>query len=236
MLRSTIKKLLNRLGYDILHLPTDRVTRRRMELLDKHGIDLIFDIGANKGQFAMKMRELGYKGEIVSFEPLPDAYAGLNANATGDRFWKTVNSAIGNEDGEIMINIARNSYSSSILDILPAHVQSAPDSKYTGQVKVPIQKIDSIIDLYYRQGQNLLLKIDTQGYERQVFEGCLNSLSKITGFQLELSLLPLYDGETLMQEMTDLLRTHGYKLMLIEPGHQDYSTGELLQVEGIFYR
>jgi hypothetical protein len=81
-----------------------------------------------------------------------------------------------------------------------------------------------------------MIKIDTQGYERRVFEGCKGSLDKIAGFQMELSLVSLYEGETLIQEMVDLLRKHGYKLMLLEPGHKNYKTGELLQVEVVFYR
>lgn len=231
-----LKKIANRIGYDILHLPADPIVRRRMELLNKHGIDLIFDIGANTGQFALKMRELGYRGRIVSFEPLPDAFAELQKNAAGDKNWTTVNTAIGNSEGEIKINIAQNSYSSSILDILPRHVESATDSVYVGKVTVPITTIDKVISKHYSEKQNLFLKIDTQGYERQVIEGCSNSLNLIKGFQLELSLTPLYSGETLMQEMVGLLRSKGFKLMLIEPGHQDYTTGELLQIEGIFYR
>lgn len=236
MIRSKVKKLLNQFGYDILHLPTDPVVRRRMELLDAQGIDLIFDIGANTGQYSLKLRELGYKGKIVSFEPLPDAFAELQKNAASDKNWTVVNTAIGNSEGEIRINIAQNSYSSSILDILPRHVESAAESAYVGELTVPVTTIDNIISQHHTEGQNLFLKIDTQGYERQVIEGCSNSLHLIKGFQLELSLTPLYSGETLMQEMVDLLRSKGFKLMLIEPGHQDYATGELLQVEGIFYK
>jgi FkbM family methyltransferase len=235
MINSGIKKILNRFGYDILHLPTDPVVRRRMHLISKYSIDLIFDIGANTGQFAGNMRSLGYKGKIISFEPLPDAFIQLSQKAASDPLWEVVNLAIGDQDGETTIHISQNSYSSSILDILPAHLQSAPDSIYTDSVIVPIRKIDSIIDKYYKPEMNLFLKIDTQGYERHVFEGSINSLEKIKGFQMELSLIPLYVGETLMQEMIHLLSTHNFKLMLIEPGHQNYETGELLQVEGIFF-
>lgn len=236
MIRSTVKKLLNRFGYDILHLPTDPVLRRRKELLDTHGIDLIFDIGANTGQFALRMRELGYKGKIVSFEPLPDAFSELQKNAAWDKKWTVLNTAIGDNEGEIKINVSQNSYSSSILDILPRHVESAADSVYVGEITAPITTIDKIISQHYTGEENLFLKIDTQGYERQVIEGCISSMHLIKGLQLELSLTPLYDGETLMQEMIDLLRAKGFKLMLLEPGHQDYITGELLQVEGIFYK
>jgi FkbM family methyltransferase len=234
--RSTIKKLFNRIGYDIQHLPTESIVRKNLELLKNHEIDVIFDVGANTGQFAMKMRKLGYKGRIVSFEPLPDAFAQLAKNASADPLWETVNIAVGNKNGDFPLHISRNSYSSSILDILPRHVESAPDSVYIDQVIVPVRRIDDIIVQYYHQGDKLLIKIDTQGFEQHVVEGCSHSLDKIKGFQMELSLFPLYKGETLMQEMVDILRNYGYRLLLLEPGHQDYTTGEILQVEGVFYR
>jgi len=235
-MKAFLKKIAQKYGYDILHLPTDPLVRLRLDLLKQYDINLIFDIGANVGQYAQKMREIGYQGEIVSFEPLPREFEQLKKKAEGDFRWKVAEFALGNFNGTAEINLAQNSYSSSILDILPVHVESAPDSIYVGTQTVKVRRLDDVLEQYYLPGQNILVKIDTQGFERQVFEGCIASLSKIKGFQMELSIVPLYEGETLMQEMVDLLRSHGFKLKLIEGGHRNYETGELLQVEGYFYR
>lgn len=235
-MKRLIKDIANKFGYDILHLPTNSIERQQLDLFKEHEINLIFDIGANVGQYAQKIRRLGYKGKIVSFEPLPDAFQILKNNAANDPHWQVVQTAIGNFNGESKINIAQNSYSSSILDILPVHIESAPESKYIATTKVNVQKLDDIIDLYYTDSSRLFVKIDTQGFEKQVLEGALKSLNKIKGFQMELSLLTLYENETLMQDMIDLLRTYGYKLVIIEGGHRNYNTGEILQVEGYFLK
>jgi FkbM family methyltransferase len=235
-MKALLKQITRRFGYDILHLPTDPLVRRQMDLLRTSRIDLILDVGANTGQFAKRMRQQGYKGAFVSFEPLPAAYKQLEQAASRDAAWKAVNLAIGDFDGTTTIHVSKNSYSSSILDILPAHVESEPNSAYMGDVTVKVRKLDSIFDAHCSPGKNIFVKIDTQGFERQVFEGSVNSLDKILGFQMELSLVPLYQGETLMQEMIALLKRYGYKLKLIEGGHMNYETGELLQVEGYFYR
>jgi FkbM family methyltransferase len=235
-LKKLIKNIVQKFGYDILHLPTNPTAREQMHLMAENQIDLLFDIGANAGQFATKIRGMGYKGEIVSFEPLSETYKQLVLNAASDSNWKTENIGIGNIDGVATINVSANTYSSSLLDMLPISIESAPDSVYTHQEQITINKIDTIIDQFYAPSRNLYIKMDTQGFERQVFEGCLQSLDKIKGFQMELSLVYLYNGETLAFDMISLLRKEGFKLKLIEGGHKNYDTGELLQIEGYFFR
>lgn len=235
-MKKLVKQLLQRLGYDVQRLPTDPIVRQQRDLFSKYGINLVFDIGANVGQYGQRLRKMGFGGQIVSFEPLPDAFARVKAIADIDPAWTVVHTAMGNFIGETQINVSQNSYSSSILEVLPVHVESAPESVYTHQITVPLQTVDSLIDRYYKESSRLYIKIDTQGFEKEVLEGSLLSLNKITAFQMELSLVPLYKGEMLMYEMVDLLREHGFKLMLIEGGHRNYKTGELLQVEGYFYR
>jgi hypothetical protein len=38
------------------------------------------------------------------------------------------------------------------------------------------------------------LKVDTQGYEAEVFKGATDLLPRISALECELSLVPLYDG------------------------------------------
>lgn len=235
-MKGFLKTITRWFGYDILHLPTDPLTRQWLDLMHVNQINLVFDVGANVGQYAHRIRTLGYRGDIVSFEPMADVYAQLRARAAADPHWHTVHTGIGDYDGTAVINISTNSYSSSILDMLPLHIDSAPEAVYVRQEPICVQRLDSLIDQFYRSGKNLYVKIDTQGFERQVFEGSRRALDKIQGFQIELSLQPLYEGETLMQEMLNLLRAEGYTLKLIEGGHRNYETGELLQVEGYFFR
>lgn len=235
-MKGFLKSIAQKFGYDILHLPTNPVERQQLDLFKEHRINLLFDIGANVGQYAHKIRRLGYRGRIISFEPLPDAFQQLKVNAAHDPDWQVIQTAIGNFNGESHINVSQNSYSSSILDMLPTHLESAPDAQYKGKVPIKVQKLDDLIEQFYTSDSQLFVKIDTQGFEKQVFEGAMQSLPKIKGFQMELSLIPLYEGEALMQEMIELLRNYGYKLVLLEGGHRNYDTGEILQVEGYFFQ
>ncbi len=235
-MKALLKTIARRFGHDILHLPTDPIARQWLDLMHTNQIDLVFDVGANVGQYAHRIRALGYGGQIVSFEPMAGAYAQLRERAAADSQWQTVHTGMGDYDGTAIINVSTNSYSSSLLAMLPLHIDSAPEAAYIRQEPVSIQRLDSLIDQFYQPGKNLYVKIDTQGFERHVFDGSRRAFDKIRGFQMELSLQPLYEGETLMQEMLTLLRAEGYTLRLIEGGHKNYETGELLQIEGYFFR
>jgi FkbM family methyltransferase len=184
----------------------------------------------------MEMRDLGYQGRIVSFEPLQAAFAELVRYAHYDSRWTAQNIAIGAYDGKVTINISENFQSSSVLDMLPATTQVAPQARFVGQQEVAIHKIDTILDDFWKPGERLYLKIDTQGYEKDVIEGAKQSLHNIIGVQMEASLIPLYARETLFPEMIDYMISNGYLLMGLEPEFSNSVTGQLLQSDCIFYR
>ena len=208
----------------------------RIKLLEYFGIQTLLDVGANTGQFAYYTRQLGYRNTIVSFEPMSSAYAVLQKFAKRDPNWQICNYAIGHTDGMIEINISANSVSSSILDMMPEHLRSAPDSAYEGKEQVAIHKIDSVIGDFVNNYDTTFMKIDTQGFEKNVIEGAENSIKLIKGLQVELSMVELYKGETLISDMITLIEDKGFNIYSLEPGFYDKSTGQLLQVDGIFFR
>ena len=205
-------------------------------MLNNHGIDMVFDVGANTGQFASQLRQLGYKQNIVSFEPLSSAFAVLSKKSATVANWSAVNSAIGNIDGTIAINISSNSVSSSILEISDEHVQAVPASSVIGTEDVSIHKLSSIVDQWCPADKKLFVKVDTQGYEKSVVEGAHDCMHRISGFQLELSLTTLYAGEALFEDFIVLLKGYGFSLRGIEPGFYSPDNGELLQADAIFYK
>lgn len=235
MIVRKFKDIIRKFGIDVIRFPGETL-KGRISLLREHSINLLFDVGANEGQYAQLMRTLGFTGRIVSFEPLSSAFALLASHAQADKNWQAVQMAIGDYDGDVEINIAANSQSSSILAMLPSHVQAAPDSSYIGKEKVPIARIDSIARQYYREGDNLFLKVDTQGFERKVIEGASATLELIRGIQLEMSLVALYQGEDTFMDMIAWLQHKGYELHSLEPGFRDPVSGRLLQVDGVFFR
>lgn len=239
MIKKTIKKLSRSLGVDLKRYNVQTSEAAKMQrLLAYNNIDLVFDVGANIGQYAKLLRELGYSGRIVSFEPLSSAYSQLKAVSKKEPLWEIApQTAIGNQEGEIIINIAGNSYSSSALPMLDAHLESAPESAYSGSETVKLSRLDTLAKDYIKsETKSIFLKIDVQGLEKQVLEGATAILPLVKGIKLELSLVPLYEGQVLFQEMIDIVEKLGYELYGIEPGFTAEKTGRMLQMDGIFFK
>jgi FkbM family methyltransferase len=204
-------------------------------LLEYFCIDLVLDVGANRGQYAAELRSHGYAGRIVSFEPLAAAHASLTHAARGSACWIVApRMALGDAEGEIEIHVAGNSLSSSILDMLPAHERAAPGSAYVASETVPLKRLDGVADKFLMGSSRALLKIDTQGYEDRVLTGATRLLDRVTAIQTELSLVPLYAGQLLFDEMRERIEALGFVLFAIFPGYVDEKTGRTLQLDGFF--
>lgn len=240
-MKRTIKRLINIAGFDLHRQrpkkPTVNSSTQCVEILNHFEIDLVLDIGANVGQFAFGLKEAGYLGRLVSFEPLSFAYRTLVENASHNPKWQVhPRCAIGDFDGEIEINIAGNSESSSVLPMMESHYLASEDSIYVGVEKVPIFKLDTVAPKYFSQSFKCLLKIDTQGYEWQVLDGAHETLPYVHGIICELSLISLYEGQKLWIDMMHRLQTEGFTLWSIQPAFTDPRNGRTLQVDAAFFR
>ncbi len=253
-MRETIRKALRRNGWDLhRYQPQQSPDAQLQHALRIFGIDLVLDIGANVGQYGAALRDLGYRGRLISFEPLGDAHKALVARAAGDDRWDVApRGAIGDADGEITINIAGNSASSSVLAMLDSHRDAAPQSAYIGSEIVPIRRLDTLLPQMQRAAARIparipartpaptpartYVKIDTQGYEQQVIDGASATLAGALAVQLEMSLTPFYAGQTDFAGMLALMAAHGFALWGFWPGFAQPGTGRILQADAIFAR
>jgi FkbM family methyltransferase len=202
--------------------------------MHERGVTLLVDGGANTGQFATAMRASGWGGRIVSFEPLPDAFAALSELAANDPSWEVENVALGAAAGSASINIAGNSMSSSLLPMLDAHLEAAPDSAYTGSATVDVVCLDDALRGRIQLSDRVCVKLDCQGYEREILAGAGATMRQTVMMVVELSFVPLYEGGVLFDEAVSLLRQLGFSLVAIEPVFADPATQELLSVDGCF--
>jgi len=240
---SGIRNIIRSVLHDVFGLEMRRVkyipspAKQVVDSLKRFGVDLVLDVGANKGQFASEIRQCGYAGRIVSFEPLSSAHSELLHASAGDAMWEVFpRCALGERDGEAEINIAGNSESSSILPMLESHRSAAPQSAYLGKETVKVRTLDDAAAPYLKDARAAFLKIDTQGFEWQVLDGARATLPHVKGILVELSLVPLYERQHLWREVIARLEAEGFTLWAFKPVFADPVSGRTLQMDGIFYR
>jgi len=184
---------------------------RRLEWIQKKNISVVFDVGANEGQYAQELYEAGYVGSVVSFEPLSDAFASLKNRAQAIPNWKVVNTALGEKE-------------------------SCPESKCYTQVMIRVERLASHWKQHCENDESIWLKIDVQGFELSVLKGAGDFLRKAAAIELELSLVPLYEGQPLMCDLIRFLNENGFSLVAMQEIFSDPETRETLQIDGIFLK
>jgi FkbM family methyltransferase len=207
---------------------------RRARLMKALGIDQVIDVGANRGQFAIELRRAGYRGHIVSIEPLGEPFQSLFRLAAADDRWTVIRSAVGPNSGSATIHVAANGgASSSVLPMLDLHIRAAPEAQYVADETVDVATLDDLAEPHTTNGAALFTKVDVQGYELQVLGSGALTLARSTLVQLEMSLSPLYAMAPTHRDVLEFMGQRGFELVGIETGFADPS-GLLLQVDGLF--
>lgn len=234
-MKRVIHSLFNRFGYEV-HKLSWFPSARRLKVMQRFGINLVLDVGANNGGYASELRKSGYRGRIWSYEPLSEAFADLARAAAGDDLWKTINCACGAKAGSAKINVAGNSWSSSLLPMVGTCVENAPEAAYESQETISVCTLEDNVMASLSPQDHVWLKIDTQGYEAEVLKGALRLMPRVAALECELSLVPLYEGQPLIDEMIAMIYQMGFRMVGVAPAFSENETGYVLQVDGTFLR
>jgi FkbM family methyltransferase len=186
-----------------------------MEFLESRDIDVVFDVGANEGFFGEFLRQEGYRGIIVSFEPIDQVFRALEQRASRDGAWEVHRVGLGDAPGSAVINVSEMSVFSSLLPHRDAALSFDARSAPTRTEKVAIDTLDRFAARFAER--RCFLKIDTQGYERQVLCGAKATLPMLLGVQMELPLVHLYSGVWGLNEAVDFMAGHGFVVAQFHP-------------------
>lgn len=206
--------------------------------LNAHRVDVVLDVGANSGQYATSLREATFNGRIVSFEPLARPFSVLKDKVSRDPRWDCRQCALGDCDGAAEMNVSGNAaQSSSLLPMLQAHRDALPTANYVGTEGVEIRRLDSVAPEVLEPTDVAFVKLDVQGFEKQVMAGGEATLgTRCVGMQIELSFVPLYEGGMLVGEAVRLAHSLGFTLTGFVPFFFDIRTRQVLQADGVFFR
>lgn len=209
-----LRKVLRKFGYEVIRESRQPTLRAHLKnLFLRHEIDLVLDVGANQGQFATMIRNNGYRGAIFSFEPVSASFSRLEATARTDGSWRTFRMGLGNCPGRQAINLAESSDLCSLLSPSEFGKTQFPKIEAAEQEMIEIDTIDNLLSRECIPGNtNIFLKMDTQGYDTNVFAGALNSLGRISCMLSELSLRPIYAGIPHYLQALEYYGSHGFEV------------------------
>jgi len=209
---------------------------QRVRYLRDLDLASVVDVGANEGQYGAELRADGYRGRLLSIEPQEVAFGRLSRRSARDPKWDCIQCGLGAEDGTATLGVSVNSVSSSLLPILDSHVEAEAQSRYQNAERIVLRTLDSVVGEWAEGGSPMGLKLDVQGFEAEVLRGAQSTLTGIAFLELELSLIPLYEGQVLSDEMIAHLGDLGFCLANMRTGFSDPRTGRVLQFDGIFLR
>jgi len=205
-------------------------TRNIVHIFSNEGIDTVLDIGANRGQFAERIRSGGYRGKIVSFEPNLDAHAVLERASRRDPNWTVAEPfALGDVAGTAMLAIPDDFSLGSILSLVgPQYVKQQPTE---------IKRLDEVVRELEIPGEaRLAMKIDVQGLEDRVLNGAEDVLSRSKVIFIEVSLKTMYVGEPSYLDILKRLRDRRFNAVFFSPVTNRKRYGESWQTDVLLVR
>lgn len=188
------RTVANLFGYDLIrHKKSPTAASHLMNLVSRHGVDVVLDVGANEGQFARQLRKRGYNGLIHSFEPGSQAFAHLERNSSDDPEWFVHQAALGSEPRMAKLNVPKSSDLSSLLEASPFGKERFNNIEPLDIEEVPVITLEHFFEQESElSARRVLLKMDTQGYDLEVFKGLGSCLDNVCCLLSELSVQPIY--------------------------------------------
>jgi len=247
LFRKFVKNAFSAAGFSITKIPKNKISHSvtpenkptvddlQFKWIRDTGFKTVIDIGANIGQFALRIRDILPDALIYSFEPLPQVYDQLLHNFRSDPLFKGYNFALGTSVEESIIYLNEYSPSSSILKMGNEHKAHFDYAIKETPVTIKITRLDDIFSDLDLEGP-ILIKIDVQGFENQVIDGGLEVLNKCKMIIIEVSFKQLYQDQPVFDEIYQKLKSIGFEYsgnyeQLLSP-----KDGEILQADAIFIK
>lgn len=182
-----------------------------LKLLKKQKLDLIIDIGSNKGQFTFVSKLFFPEVNVLSFEALNSQFKKYQRLAAFFKNIKAYNYALGSYQHKTRMNVASSPDSSSILPIKELQKRYFGIHETNMFEDIEIKILDEWIEEISKYS-SILLKIDVQGYELEVLKGSKEVLKKINYLYIEASSVELYENQPLLKNIEDFLNSEGFIL------------------------
>ena len=229
MLKPIIKRALRKAGYQL--------SARKpgfADLMRHHGIATVLDVGANEGQYGAELREHRFAGDIISFEPIAAVYDRLKSRAARDPRWTTVHKGVGDRDERRSINVSDATVFSSFLGLSAYSADKFVTARTLRTEDVDVVRLDTYLVQAPLPPGPAYLKIDTQGFEKEVLFGAGASLGHFKLVQAELAVRQLYQDQDDWLFIIRWMEERGFRVVAAKENGFDHDRVELLELDIVF--
>ncbi len=229
-----LRKIFWKVGLDIHKY---RPIFDQLHFLKEADIKTVLDIGANTGQFVREIREVLPEAQVYSFEPLKDCFDKLNDSNKNDQNFKAFNFALGDSNETVQMHRSSYSPSSSIRKMAQSHKDLYPHTSGESQEMILIKRLDDLKEIDpHSLEKNILVKMDTQGYEDKVIKGGLKFLKSAKFVIVETAFISLYEGQPLFANIYALLTSQGFSYKGGLAWKFDAKNGGVLSEDSLFIK
>jgi FkbM family methyltransferase len=209
-----VRNISGKFGVNISSGPAPNSLERHLrDYLQIMNVNVVLDVGAFTGVYAKKLRDIGYKGKIISFEPVRATFDHLCETMHGDTQWSGHALGLSDEDREATINIYRNADFNSLLQLKKeAESSYGLDPSFRSQATIELRRLDQILPKLIEgiEVPRIFLKVDTQGHDMAVVRGATGVLDRLIGFQTEMPAVRIYEGMVSMAAALEYYEVLGF--------------------------
>jgi FkbM family methyltransferase len=191
----------------------------------------IVDVGANTGEWSEMLLDCISPTRLIMIEPVPAAFATLEEKFGRDPRIEIHNLAVGDRVGTERLHITRDTTGASVLKP-KEEMRTLVGSNWTvtEEVDVAMTTLDRLLGAL---PEISLLKIDVQGYEKQVLAGAAETLNKTRFLFVELNYMPQYDGGSWFGDLHQTL-TGDYGFFLANASKPLCLNGRASMCDGLY--
>jgi FkbM family methyltransferase len=220
------QRRVRRFGYSLVVAPSRGAGPPTWDVWDwvrdSTKIRTVIDIGANDGAYAAYLNGFFKPVAVHAFEPLPACQEKLVALRQQIPHLTIHPLALAEAPGQADFYENEFGPASSLLRVSDLTRRVFPETERETVSTVSMARLDDVLPVESLE-QEILIKIDVQGVEDRVIRGGRAVFSAAKIVLVEMSFVPMYDGQPLFEEVHHLLERHGLRLagfknQITEPG------------------
>jgi FkbM family methyltransferase len=176
--------------------------------------DVVWDIGANVGLYALQLSEaVGASGKVFAFEPMPACFAALTQRSQGCANIQTIQAALGDRTGIAQITVDADELSTTNSLFVRGGAQTLDVRITTGDALVQSGEVP----------MPAVLKVDVEGFEEEDLRGLSQTLANPTCralfCEVHFGILDARGERHAPSRIVQMLRDRGFKTRWIDASH-----------------